>query len=97
MKKPSVEFNCVKGERAYHILWRETFNCLCSIDSIKTCYPNLKLILFENKRIIAYKYDCPVELPCLRLKKMEWEIYTEESFSGAIWLNNVLMIYRDII
>jgi hypothetical protein len=94
MRKPSVEFNYVKGEKAYLILWRETFNCLMSIDRIESCFPNLELMLI-NKRIIAYKFDCPVDLPCMEFKEMDWEMYTKRSFSSAIWVNKMMMKLRD--
>jgi hypothetical protein len=96
MRKLSEEFSYVKGEEAYLILWRETFKCLWAIERIESCFPNLELIIFENKRIVAYKHDCPVDLPCMKMEESEWEIYTKKSFSAAIWANNIMSLNRNL-
>ena len=93
MRDEPILFNHVKGESAYLMFWTTTFNCLRSIRSLKSRYPNLELMVFDKKEIIAYKYDCPDDLCSLNLDESGWQIYDKKRFSAAIWINNVMLIY----
>ena len=94
MRVEPIFFSHVKGEPAYLMFWKTTFNCLRSIRSLKSRYPNLELIVFDKKEIIAYKYDIHEDLLFLNLDESGWQIYDKKRFSAAIWVNNAMLIYR---
>ena len=86
----------ISGEPAYQKLWKDPFNCLVSMRYLKTLYQNLEIIIYDNQAIVAYRYFRP---DCLDISDPDsgiWHIYDEESFNLDIWLNNILVIYRDI-
>jgi len=95
MKRQTTDFTHIKGEQAYQILWVKTFNQLISIRSIKRLYKNLELIMFENKHIVALRYDYPDSLKEFISTAGVWQEYDERSFSNEIWLNNVCKVYED--
>ena len=92
MKILSTDFIHIKGEQAYQILWDKTFNQLRSIGSLRRLYENLELIMFENKQIVAFRYDYPESLKEFISTDGEWKEYNESSFSSEIWLNNVCKV-----
>jgi hypothetical protein len=94
MKKQLASFTHIKGEQAYEILCDKTFNNFISIRSLKWLYENFELIMFENKQIVAFRYDYPESLKEIISTVGEWKEYDERSFSTAIWLNNVLKVYE---
>ena len=96
MKRLPTDFTHIKGEQVYQILWDKTFNQLISIRSLKRLYENLELIVFENKRIIAFRYDHPESLKEFISTVGVWQVYDERSFSTDIWLNNVLKVYEGL-
>jgi len=96
MKRQTTDFTHIKGEQAYQILWDKTFNQLISIRSLKRLYENLELIVFENKRIIAFRYDHPESLKEFISTGGVWQEYDERSFSTEIWLNNVCEVYEGL-
>jgi len=96
MERQMICFTHIRGEQAYQILWDKTFNQLISIRSVKRLYKNLELIIFENNRIVAFKYKYPEWLKELISINGEWQEYDESSFSTAIWINNVLKVYEGL-
>ena len=90
------KFMYICGEPAYQKLWNDIFNCLVSMRYLKTLYQNLEIIVCDNQVIVAYRYFRP---DCLDISDPDsgiWHIYDEESFSLDIFLNNILVIYRDL-
>ena len=86
----------VSGESAYQKLWKDPFNCMISMRYLKTLYQNLEIVISDNQDIVKYRYFRP---DCLDISDPDsgiWHIYDEKSFSLDIWLNNILVIYRDI-
>jgi hypothetical protein len=96
MKRQTTDFTLIKGEQAYQILCDKTFNNFISIRSLKRLYENLELIMFENKHIVAFRYDYPESLKEFISTDGEWKEYDERSFSNAIWVNNVCKIYEGL-
>ena len=96
MKRQTTDFTHIKGEQAYQMLWKKTFNKLISIRSIKRLYENLELIMFENKYIVAFRYNYPESLKGFISTDGEWKEYDERSFSTEIWVNNVCKIYEGL-
>jgi hypothetical protein len=89
------KFMYICGEPAYQKLWNDTFNCLVTMRYLKKLYQNLEIIVCDNQ-VMAYRYFRP---DCLDISDPDseiWHIYDEESFSLDIFLNNILLIYRDI-
>jgi hypothetical protein len=86
----------ISGEPAYQKLWKDPFNCLVSLRYLRTLYQNLEIVVDDDQAIVAYKYFRP---DCLDISEPDsgiWHIYDGESFNLDIWLNNILVIYRDI-
>jgi hypothetical protein len=97
MKASTSEFTHIKGELAYQVFWEKTFNCQKSLNSIRNSYWNLELILYDNKGIVAFRYEIPENLKWAISYDGEWQIYDIKIFSADIWLTNVMQIYRDIL
>ena len=96
MNTSTNKFMYISGESAYQKLWKDPFNCLISMRYLKTLYPNLEIVVSDNHDIVEYRYFRP---DCLDISDPDsgiWHIYDEELFSLDIWLNNILVIYRDI-
>jgi hypothetical protein len=81
MKEEKTEFNHINGELAYQIFWDKGFRRKRSLESIKSVYLNLELMMFNKKWIAAYRYDTPDDLKWMKLSDGEWKIYDKYSFN----------------
>jgi hypothetical protein len=86
MKSTFADIHYIAGDQAYFIYWIEVYGCLISISSIMTIDKNLEIIIDNEGKLLAFRYDYPEDMKGLLNDDGQWNLYNPQTSSSLAWL-----------
>jgi hypothetical protein len=96
MKPASVKFYYVTGQSAYHIFWKQHFNCQLSLNAIEVYFLNLELIVREDRSLVAFRDESPEDIKwlCGNMDESKWQLHDPEFTKEITRIANMLNLSK---
>jgi len=77
MKTTVQTLHHIQGEYAYRIYWQHHYNCQPRLESIKAIDLNLEIIVDNECKLLAYRYDYSDDMKWMVINAGQWKVDKE--------------------
>jgi hypothetical protein len=81
MKNTSSNLKHITGDLAYVIYWMVVYDCSVRLSSVEAIDRNLEIIVNSEGKLLAYRYDHPIEMTDFTTHSGEWNRYNPGNLS----------------
>ncbi len=85
MKIKSSNLNYLQGDQAYQIYWQQYYHCKPLLSTIMAIDMNLEIVVDNEGKLLAYRYDLPDDMRWMVINSDRWYIFNEELMSPFIF------------
>ena len=69
------------GDQAYQIYWQQYYHCKPLLSTIMAIDMNLEIIIDNEGKLLAYRYDLPDDMRWMVINSDRWQIIDKDNLS----------------